>query len=64
MTSDRGPDSIEMTLRRKDAWHGAQAGRRLREQVELLLELQRQDLPLLVRLRPLRSSERPWTVEP
>jgi len=32
--------------------------------VEILLELQRQDLPLLRRQRPLRSWERLWNVEP
>ena len=64
MMPDRGSDSIEMMLRRKDAWHRVQARRPLREKVEILLELQRQDLPLLRRQRPLRSWERPWTVEP
>jgi len=64
MTSDRGSDSIERRLRRKAAWHRAQAARPLREKVEILLELQRQDLPLLMRQRPLRSWERPWNVEP
>ena len=64
MTSDRGPDGIEMMLRRKDAWHRAQARRPLRDKVEVLLELQRQDLPLLRRQRPLRSWERLWNVEP
>jgi len=47
-------------MRRKAEWHRAQAQRPLREKVALLLELQRQDLPLIARQRPLR----PWDVEP
>lgn len=48
----------------KRAWHRAQAALPIREKVRILLELQRQDLPLLERQRPLRSWERPWPVEP
>jgi hypothetical protein len=35
-----------------------------REKVRQLLELQRLQLPLLRRQRPLRPWERPWDVEP
>lgn len=51
-------------LRSKAAWHRAQAALPLREKVRILLELQRQDLPLIGRHRPLRSWERPWPIEP
>lgn len=50
--------------RSKTAWHRAQAALPLREKVRILLELQRQDLPLVGRHRPLRSWERPWPIEP
>jgi hypothetical protein len=48
----------------KAAWHRAQAALPLREKVRILLALQRQDLPLIARLRPLRSWERPWPIDP
>jgi len=48
----------------KTAWHRAQAALPLREKVRILLELQKQDLPLIAKQRPLRSWERPWPIEP
>jgi hypothetical protein len=53
-----------------DLIEGKKAGRRvraappIREKVRILLELQRQDLPLLEKPRPLRAWEKPWPVEP
>jgi hypothetical protein len=54
------PDLIES----KAAWHRVQASLPIREKVRILLELQRQDLPLLSKRRPLRAWEKPWPVEP
>lgn len=54
------PEVAESKVR----WHRAQASLPLREKVRILLELQRQDLPLIQRQRPLRSWERPWPIEP
>ncbi len=51
-------------LERKRAWHREQATAPLKEKVRILLELQRQDLPLIARQRPLRPWERPWDVTP
>lgn len=51
-------------LERKRAWHREQAAAPLKEKVRILLELQRQDLPLIARQRPLRPWERPWDVTP
>jgi len=48
----------------KSAWHRSQAALPLREKVRILLELQKQDLPLIAKHRPLRSWERPWPIEP
>ena len=48
----------------KAAWHRAQAALPIRTKVRILLELQRQDLPLIRRQRPLRTWEKPWPVEP
>jgi hypothetical protein len=48
----------------KASWHRAQAALPLREKVRILLELQKQDLPLIAKQRPLRSWERPWPIEP
>ena len=49
---------------RKARWHREQASLQLKEKVRILLELQRVDLPLLARRRPLKPWERPWEVEP
>lgn len=64
MTSDRTADAARAMLRRKGAWHRAEGRRPLPEKVKILLALQRQDLPLLRRHRPLRPWERPWTIDP
>jgi hypothetical protein len=54
------PDRIES----KEKWHRVQASLPIREKVRILIELQRQDLPLLAKQRPLRTWEKPWPVEP
>lgn len=64
LTSDRAAEDAATRLARKRAWHRAQAAAPLREKVRVLLELQRQDLPLLARRRALRPWERPWDVTP
>jgi hypothetical protein len=51
-------------IENKAAWHRVQASLPIREKVRILLELQRQVLPLLAKQRPLRAWERPWPVEP
>jgi hypothetical protein len=62
--SDHAATEINALFERKRAWHMAQAEAPLREKVRILLELQRQDLPLIARRRPLRPWERPWNVTP
>ena len=64
MMSDQTAAAVAAMFERKRAWHEAQAARPLREKVRILLELQRQDLPLLARRRPLRPWERPWNITP
>jgi hypothetical protein len=54
------PESIQS----KAAWHRAQVSLPIREKVRILLELQRQDLPLIQKHRPLRAWEKPWPIEP
>lgn len=61
---DQMPEEVQNLLERKRAWHRAQAEAPLQEKVRVLLELQRQDLPLIARQRPLRPWERPWDVTP
>lgn len=57
--------TVQLTLAEsKAAWHRAQAALPLREKVRILLELQKQDLPLIAKQRPLRTWERPWPIEP
>ena len=48
----------------KASWHRAQARLPLREKFRILLELQRQELPLIARHRALRAWEHPWPIEP
>ena len=68
MAPDVGRDAQSAEASRlldaKVSWHRAQARLPLREKVRILLELQRQELPLVARHRPLRSWERPWPIEP
>jgi hypothetical protein len=54
----------EEVLTRKRQWHQAQARLPVREKVRILLQLQRQDLPLIARRRTLKAWERPWDVSP
>ncbi len=64
MKSDTPPEGVALLLARRREWHRRQARLPLREKFRILLDLQRQELPLLVRQRPLRSWERPWDVTP
>ncbi|MYN65206.1 MAG: hypothetical protein F4X11_09280 [Acidobacteria bacterium] len=61
---DHLPAEVKDLLQRKRRWHREQSKAPLQEKVRILLELQRQDLPLLARQRPLRPWERPWDVIP
>ena len=54
----------ESTWERKRAWRLEQARLPLREKFRILLELQRQDYPLLLRHGALRPWEKPWEVIP
>ena len=64
MNSKRNAAISDARIDAKSAWHRAQAALPLREKVRILLELQRQDLPLIAKQRPLRSWERPWPIDP
>ena len=45
-------------------WHQEQARLPLREKFRILLELQRQDYPILAALGALEPWQKPWDVEP
>ena len=64
MSREALPAEARRLLEAKGDWHRTQARLPLREKVRILLELQRQELPLVARHRPLRSWERPWPIEP
>jgi hypothetical protein len=64
MTPDAIAEGVALLFARQREWHRQQARQPLQEKVRILLELQRQELPLLVRQRPLRPWERPWDVTP
>jgi hypothetical protein len=54
LITDTVPDSVALLLARKREWHRQQAHQPLHEKIRILLELQRQEFPLLARQRPLR----------
>lgn len=60
--SEPTESDLAALFERKRAWHRAQAALPLREKFRMLIELQRQDLPLLARRRPLKPWERPWEI--
>ena len=64
MEPDRASAVSPALIERKQAWHQVQASLPIREKVRILLELQRQDLLLLEKQRPLRAWEKPWPIEP
>jgi len=64
METERTPATVREYAESKAQWHRVQASLPLREKVRILLKLQRQDLPLIRRQRPLRPWERPWPIEP
>jgi hypothetical protein len=49
---------------KKREWHRTQAQLPVKEKVRILLQLQKDDLPLLARQRPLKWHEKPWDIEP
>lgn len=61
---ERPSGNLSELLQAKRRWHRSQARAPLREKVRILLEMQRQELPLIARRRPLRPWERPWNVTP
>lgn len=60
--SDR--ETIDALFVAKAQWHRRQARKPIKEKVRVLLELQRQDLPLIRRHRQLEPWERPWPIDP
>ena len=54
----------QRVIESKAQWHRTQASLPIREKMRVLLELQRQYLPLIRRHRPLRPWEKPWPIEP
>ncbi len=59
-----GEDHVAGLFRAKAEWHRRQARLPIKEKVRILLELQRQDHPLLKRHRTLEWWEEPWPIEP
>ncbi|MGH9254725.1 MAG: hypothetical protein ACRD3C_09155 [Vicinamibacterales bacterium] len=62
--SERSESDVAGLFDRKRAWHEEQSRLPLPEKVRILLDLQRQDLPLLARRRVLQPWERPWDIDP
>lgn len=64
MSKPTYPEEIATLFKAKAEWHAEQARLPVKEKVRILLELQRQDYPLLQRHRKLDWWERPWDIEP
>lgn len=65
--TDRKPQAlgeVAASFQAKADWHRRQAQLPTREKVRILLELQKQDYPLLRQRRDLAWWERPWEIEP
>lgn len=58
------PGSPAALFEAKADWHRQQARLPMREKVRILLVLQKQDYPLLLKRRSLAWWERPWEIEP
>ena len=56
--------SNEKAFEAKQRWHAEQARLPIKEKVRILLDLQKHDLPLLAKHRPLKWWEKPWDIEP
>lgn len=54
----------ERVYQSKADWHEQQRRLPIVEKVRILLELQKQDYPLLKRHRKLEWWERPWDIDP
>jgi len=65
MSDERADSEAEQrAFDAKARWHREQAALPLKAKFRLLLQLQRQELPLVERQRVLKPWERPWDIEP
>ena len=48
----------------KREWHRRQAELPIKEKVRILLQMQKDDYPILLKRGKLRSWEKPWDIEP
>lgn len=55
-------DKNSEAYKKKKQWHLDQARLPIKEKFKILLQLQKDDLPLLKRLRPLKWYEKPWDI--
>jgi hypothetical protein len=62
------PSRTEEEARRifaaKREWHRRQAQLPIKEKVRILLQMQRDDYPILAKRGTLRSWEKPWNIDP
>lgn len=56
--------TIQEVYQAKSDWHKEQANLPIKEKIRILLQLQKQDLELLKKQRPLKYYEKPWDIEP
>jgi len=58
------PEEVARIFEAKREWHRRQSELPMVEKVRILLQLQREDLPLIRRHRSLEPWEKPWEIEP
>ncbi|MBC7529921.1 MAG: hypothetical protein H7308_20520 [Chthonomonadaceae bacterium] len=54
----------ERVFSTKKEWHRKQAQLPLKGKVRILLQMQKDDYPILLKRGVLKSWEKPWTIEP
>ena len=64
MGTEKQPAIPPALMESKAAWRRAQAALPIKEKFRILLQLQKQELPLIEKHRPLKPWEKPWPIEP
>ncbi len=57
------PEAVRLFAAKRE-WHRQQAQLPLKEKVRILLQMQKDDYPILLKRGGLRSWEKPWNIEP
>jgi hypothetical protein len=62
--NDNVQAEAERIFAAKKEWHRRQAELSLKEKVRILLKMQKDDYPILLKRGVIRPWEKPWNIEP